>query len=311
MTIDRYKILCALLCFCLNMAGRDYRPEEIANPNIANRYEYVADPEGRLSAQTRSRVNARLQALRDSTTAEVAVAVVPSIGDYSIEDFSEKVFTRWGLGKKDKDNGVLLLISPDSRQVRIQTGYGAEGALPDITCGKIIRETVVPNMRDDCLDCAVDEATAMITRVMSDPEYADELRSGLSDNHSGIEEAPISGETFTGFLWIVAALLWIVAAGMYISRRLKTRRERSTALKAQEWRTSLTPLAILSAATLLTALPFYLLALYHYRKARYSSHPCPNCGGKSVRVTGSAATGALTPSQQFEEKIGSVHYDVH
>ena len=311
MNKDKIIIFFTILCFCLQMAARDYRPEEIVNPNLANRYEYVADPEGRLSAQTRSRVNARLQALRDSTTAEVAVAVVPSIGDYSIEDFAEKVFTRWGLGKKDKDNGALLLISPDSRQVRIQTGYGAEGVLPDITCGKIIRETVIPNMREDCLDCAVDEATEMISRVMTDPEYADELRSGLSDNHSGIAEAPISGETFAGFLWIVAGLLWIAAAWMYLSRRLKTRREGSAALKAQEWRTSLTPLAILSAVTLLTALPFYLLALYHYRKARYSSHICPNCGGKSVRLTGNAAMGALTPSQQFEEKIGSVHYDVH
>lgn len=308
---EKTYLLLLLMLSCLCAIARDYRPEEIANPNVANRYEYVADPEGRLSAQTRSRVNSRLQALRDSTTAEVAVAVVPSIGDYTVEDFSEKLFTRWGLGKKDKDNGVLLLISPDSRQVRIQTGYGAEGVLPDITCGKIIRETVIPNMRDDCLDCAVDEASAMIARIMTDPEYADELRSGIGDNHSGIEGAPISRETFAGFLWIVAALLWIAAAWTYISRRLKTRREKSTALKAQEWRTILTPLAILSAPTILTALPFYLLALFHYRRARYSSHPCPVCGGKSVRLTGSAATGALTPSQQFEEKIGSVRYDVH
>ncbi|MDE6561678.1 MAG: hypothetical protein K2K75_09875, partial [Muribaculaceae bacterium] len=61
--------------------GRDYRPEEIVNPNVANRYEYVADPEGMLSASTRSSVNSRLQQLREATTAEVAVAVVPSIGD--------------------------------------------------------------------------------------------------------------------------------------------------------------------------------------------------------------------------------------
>ena len=308
---EKFIIFIVFLYSCLNVMARDYRPEEIVNPNLANRYEYVSDPEGRLSERTRSSVNARLQALRDSTTAEVAVAVVPSIGDYSVEDFSEKVFTRWGLGKKDKDNGVLLLISPDSRTVRIQTGYGAEGVLPDITCGKIIRETVIPNMREDCLDCAVDEATAMITHVMTDPEYADELRSGLADNHSGYDEAPVSGETVKGFLMIVAALLWVFAAWTYVARRMKARREKSTALKAQEWRGILTPLAILTAATLLTAAPFYLLALYHYRKARYGSHTCPNCGGRSVRTSGAQAMGYLTPSQQFEEKLGSVHYDVH
>ncbi len=168
--------------------GRDYEPEDIENPNIRNRYEYVADPEGMLSAQARNQVNERLQQIREATTAEVAVAVVPSIGDYSIEDFSEKVFTRWGLGKKDNDNGVLLLISPDSRKVRIQTGYGTEGVLPDIVCGKIIREAVIPNMQNDCLDCAVEDATLMISKIMTDPEYADELRSKLSDNQSGIKK---------------------------------------------------------------------------------------------------------------------------
>lgn len=311
MTKDKILIFYVLLSFCLNIQARDYRPEEMINPNISNRYEYVADPEGRLSAQTRDKVNRRLQALRDSTTAEVAVAVVPSIGDYTIEDFSEKVFTRWGIGKKDKDNGVLLLISPDSREVRIQTGYGAEGVLPDITCGRIIQEAVIPNMRQDCLDCAVDDATALIARVMTEPEYAEELRSGLSDNHSGIEEAPVSKETMMGFLGFVAILLWLTAAGAYIKYRVKTRKITSFALKAQEWRSSLVLLGILSLGTILTALPFYLLALYHYRRARYGNHSCARCGGKSVRLKGRDALGSLSPSQQFEEKLGSVHYDVH
>lgn len=311
MTKKKILILILLMISFLNARARDYRPEEIVNPNIENRFEYVADPEGRLSPMTRSRVNARLQALRDSTTAEVAVAVVPSIGDYTIEDFSEKVFTKWGIGKKDKDNGVLLVISPDSREVRIQTGYGAEGVLPDITCGKIIRETVIPNMREDCLDCAVDEATAMISRVMTEPEYAEELRSGIGDNYSGIEEAPVSKEAITGFLGFIAIALWIVAAVSYLNYRIKTRKATSLPQKAQEWRSSLTLLGFLSLGTLLTALPFYLLALYHYRRARYGSHACPNCGGKSVSLKGREALGALTPSQQFEEKIGSVHYDVH
>ncbi|MDE5997258.1 MAG: TPM domain-containing protein, partial [Muribaculaceae bacterium] len=311
---ERFFILISgMLIWMLSFSvqGREYTPDEIVNPNVANRYEYVADPESRLSASTRSEVNARMQSLRDATSAEVAVAIVPSIGDYTIEDFSEKVFTRWGLGKKDNDNGVLLLISPDSRQVRIQTGYGTEGVLPDITCGQIIRETVIPNMRNDCLDCAVDEATAMISKIMMDPEYAEELRSKLSDNYSGIEEAPISKETIMWFLTGVAFILWIIAAGSYITNRIKTCKLKSQAEKATKWRSSLTLLGFLSAGTLLTALPFYLLALYHYRQARYGTRKCDNCGGKMHMMKGSEAMGSLTPSQQFEEKLGSMHYDVH
>lgn len=300
-----------LLFFAIPVLARDYEPDEIVNPNIANRYEYVADPENRLSPQTRRAVNARLQALRDSTSAEVAVAVVPSIGDYTIEDFSEKVFTRWGLGKKDKDNGVLLLISPDSREVRIQTGYGTEGVLPDITCGHIINTAVIPSMRDDCLDCAVDEATKMITEIMEDPVYAEELKSKLSDNHSGLEEAPVSKETLMGFLGFVAFILWLLAAFNYIKDRLQTRKMTSSIEKAQKWRSTLTFFGFMTLGTLLTALPFYLLALYHYRHARYGTHKCDNCGGKTHVMKGEEAMGALTPSQQFEEKLGSVNYDVH
>lgn len=306
--------IAGLLIWCfiaLTAVAGDYSPEEISNPNIADRYNYVSDPEGRLSEQTRRKVNMRLQALRDSTTAEVAVAIVPSIGDYTIEDFSEKVFTGWGLGKSDKDNGVLLLISPDSRQVRIQTGYGVEGVLPDITCAHIIDKTVIPNMRDGCLDCAVDEATAAISDIMRNPEYAEELKSRLQDNHSGMQEAPVSSETLMQFLWIVAALLWIAAAGAYVRDRVKTRKMHSAIEKAQTWRGTLTTFAILSALTLLTALPFYLLALMHYRRARYGNHRCDYCGGKTTVIKGNKAKASLTPSQQFEQQIGSMEYDVH
>ena len=83
----RFILFAAIALSAIVAEARDYTPEEIVNPNVADRYEYVADPERRLSASTRSTVNRRLQGLRDSTTAEVAVAVVPSIGDYSIEDF--------------------------------------------------------------------------------------------------------------------------------------------------------------------------------------------------------------------------------
>lgn len=212
-----------LLITCTAAYPRDYTPDEIENPNISDRYEYVADPEHRLSNTIRSKVNARMRQIREKTTAEVAVAVVPSIGDYTIEDFSEKVFTRWGLGKKDKDNGVLFLISPDSREVRIQTGYGAEGVLPDIVCGQIIREAVIPEMKNDCLDCAVDNATAMIAEVLENPEYADELKSREADNFGVMNEAPVSADDFRTFMWIVLAILAAggVWAGISYIRRKK------------------------------------------------------------------------------------------
>lgn len=251
-------IRAAVLAFAVFMAmmesaavARNYKPEEIENPNIANRYEYIADPEHLVSPVTRGKVNDRLMALRDSTTAEVAVAVVPSIGDYSIEDFSEKVFTRWGLGKSDKDNGVLLLISPESRKARIQTGYGAEGVLPDITCAHIINSAIVPNMQDDCLDCAIDAATSMIAKIMEDPTYAEELKSKLAENHSGEIETPVSKEDIITFCIAVGCAFWMIALIAYIYQRRKTRRLPTAAEKAHAWHSELVGFGALAVLTCL------------------------------------------------------------
>ncbi len=93
--------------------ARDYTPQEIVNPNVADRRVYVSDPGNLVSPSVKSQVNSMLYDLRKNTSAEVVVAVVPSIGDMPIEDFSEQLFTRWGIGKSDKDNGVLILIAPE------------------------------------------------------------------------------------------------------------------------------------------------------------------------------------------------------
>lgn len=66
------------------------------------------------------------------TAAEVVVAVVPNTGDLTIEDWSQQTFESLGIGKKDKDNGLLLVIATAQHEARLNTGYGLEGVLPDI-----------------------------------------------------------------------------------------------------------------------------------------------------------------------------------
>lgn len=80
------------------------------------------------------------------TTAEVVVAVVSNTGDLTIEDWSQQTFESLGIGKKDKDNGLLLVIATAQHEARLNTGYGLEGVLPDITCSRILRGLVNPKM---------------------------------------------------------------------------------------------------------------------------------------------------------------------
>lgn len=164
-------LLLILMAFAPAFA-RDYTPEDLENPNIADRRVYVADPGGLVSPDVKTRVNSMLYDLRGRTSAEVVVAVVPSIGDVPIEDFSERLFQRWGLGKSDKDNGVLILIAMSQKMSRIQTGYGVEGVLPDISARKIIERDIVPNMREGNLDMAVMASASDVAKVLTDPVAA-------------------------------------------------------------------------------------------------------------------------------------------
>ena len=138
-----------------------------------------------LSPATKDAVNRRLWDLRQQTSVEAVVAIPPSIGETTIEDWSEQLFTLWGIGKKDKDNGVLLVIAPEQRRARITTGYGVEGVLPDISCKNIINSAIIPNMREGDINRAVDDATNLVSRVLTDPAVAEEIRSRQPDNHSG------------------------------------------------------------------------------------------------------------------------------
>ena len=93
-----------------------------------------------------------LQLLRDTeakTTAEIAVATVPTLQGATVEDYAERLFRTWGIGQEKVDNGVLVLVAPNEREMRIEVGYGLEGVLPDGLAGEIIRTEFLPRFRED------------------------------------------------------------------------------------------------------------------------------------------------------------------
>jgi uncharacterized protein len=124
---------------------------------------YVHDPAGWLTADQRQALEMKLRAYWDSTSTQIVVMIRKDIGDYDKASYAFELGNRWGIGAKDKDNGLVLLIKtePPERGVFIATGYGLEGALPDITAGRIIRNTMAPYFRQgayfDGINAGVDE----------------------------------------------------------------------------------------------------------------------------------------------------------
>jgi len=90
----------------------------------------------------------KLDKFETDSTNEIAVVTINSLDDVSIEEYATTLFEKWGIGKEDVDNGVLLIVAVDDREVRIEVGYGLEGALPDVTAGTIIRNEITPNFSE-------------------------------------------------------------------------------------------------------------------------------------------------------------------
>ena len=109
--------------------------------------ERVIDLAHVLPPNTVESLTARLKAHEETTSNQVTVLVLPSLEEEPLESFSHRVATTWKLGQKGTDNGVLLLVAIKERKIRIEVGYGLEGALTDARSAQIIRNEIVPRFR--------------------------------------------------------------------------------------------------------------------------------------------------------------------
>src|SRR2546428_4732631 len=108
----------------------------------------IVDNAHLLPADRTASLSAELAAHEARTGNQVAVLTLPSLEGEPLEEFSHRVATAWKLGRKGTDNGVLILVVPNDRKVRIEVGYGLEGALTDLKSSRIIREEIVPRFRN-------------------------------------------------------------------------------------------------------------------------------------------------------------------
>jgi len=108
---------------------------------MVNDYAGILSPEEKASLESISRQ------IEQKTSAEVVIVLVKSLEGRNLEEYALEIFNTWGLGKKGKDNGVLVLVSLAERKIRIEVGYGLEEVLTDGRCGSIIRNIMAPNFR--------------------------------------------------------------------------------------------------------------------------------------------------------------------
>jgi len=128
---------------------------------------HVNDFADMLTQSEQNQLEQKLRNYRDTTTTVVAIATLETLNGISIEETATTLFNEWNMWQGQKDNGVLIVIAREERKMRIEVGYGLEGAIPDIMAGRIIREILTPSFKDGNYYEGLDRATSAIIQLAS------------------------------------------------------------------------------------------------------------------------------------------------
>jgi uncharacterized protein len=166
----------------------------------------VVDAAGLLKPDERAALDAKLKAHEDKTTDQVVVATLRSLDGLTIEDYGNRLFRQWRLGQAGKDNGALLLVAPTERKVRIEVGYGLEGALTDALSKVIITTAVAPQFQKGNFAGGIDAGVdAMLSILTGDAEEWHRRAEVREDDSSAID--PVIAFVVMLILFVIIARL--------------------------------------------------------------------------------------------------------
>lgn len=168
---------------------------------------FVYDQASILSDDTEKIVNKMLNELEAKTSAEVAIITTPSLYGNSLEDYANKLFNQLGIGKKGKDNGVLLLISANNKKVRLEIGRGLEGVLTDSISGRILDDYFVPYRKINDYDSAVYFTTSAVANKIADSAN---VTLNCTDENTTVADADEVPDIFYIIIWILIVIGMII-----------------------------------------------------------------------------------------------------
>lgn len=189
----------------------------------------VVDQADLLTPQQEADLTARLEAVQQSTSRQFVVATVPSLEGREIEEYGYQLGRHWGIGQSEANNGLILLVAPNERKVRIEVGYGLEGIMTDALSHAIIQNDILPRFREnDYPGGILAGSAAIIAQLQAPPEAAEqralEAANAAASARSG--EGSGGGSAFPLLFWIivmVAVFVPLLRSGLR-GRRYRGRR---------------------------------------------------------------------------------------
>ena len=164
----------------------------------------VVDNAGLLSPDQLQILERKLVAFNDTTSNQIAIVTINNLNDVPIEDYAVKLFREWGIGGAKHNNGVLILVSKEDRQMRIEVGYGLEGAITDVQSKDIIANDLRPNFKNGDYYRGLDEAVNSLEKAAAG-EYKE--RGKTADDQGG------GGGNIIGFIIILIIIFIIIGRG--------------------------------------------------------------------------------------------------
>jgi len=190
-------------------------PARAADVHIPQPRGWVNDFAGVISPEYEQKLNSLIAELESKTSAEIAVVTFPSIAPYTEFEYAQMVFDRWKIGKKGKDNGVLVLVSVRERRWRIHTGYGVEGILPDALCDQIGRNRMVPYLRSGDYSQGLYYGVAAIANVIAkDAGVTLTGLQGVALNRPPPQKVPVVVYFITFFFFLIWNYPWPIFIGL-------------------------------------------------------------------------------------------------
>ncbi len=283
-----------------------YTVKEVTNPKKNGGTGYISDPNDYISASEEQELNSIIWAMEKKSSAQIAVVMLPSIGDEIPKNFAVDLFKEWGIGQADTDNGLLILTVMDQRRTEFETGDGLQPILTDVVCYRIGTSEIIPNFREGNYGKGLISAVKKVQLFLNDPDAIAEIYSNkINHPPSNKKGIPVVLFYILGIYAIICSLFFIGYYGVaYDIERSK-----------DDYYDKYHRLKKLKVGCLLFLFPIplvYFNKLIKKRLKRYRYAPrFSSINGKQLFIKDEWAENAfLERAQILEESIEAIRYDV-
>ncbi|MBQ6584213.1 MAG: TPM domain-containing protein [Alistipes sp.] len=205
-----FVVTLALLCYVATALAGRYSVQDIPNVQLRDASRYTSNPDNILSSSAVAAIDRACDSLHSAGKAQIAVVVVEDIDSDDVFSFAHSLFSSWGVGGRESDNGLGILLVTEKREIRFVTGYGLEGILPDALCKRIQQRYMVEHLAAGDYSTGMVEGVAAVANVVS--------AGGVSEL-----EGEMTDEEFTTFLLsffgFMVAMIAVAVLLIWLSRK--------------------------------------------------------------------------------------------